>query len=307
VIAVALAIIACTTAGALVERRSRIDAAIAVQWALRTMLWGLIPFIAFFSLPHLRVTAGVTAGIALAIVSQLSVAGLAWLAGTRWLGLRRPQVGALICSALIFNSGYLGLPMTAALLGKDALPPAIAFDALASGPMFYLVGWAVAEAFGDRGGHVGWLPRLGRLVLRNPPLLGAIAGLLAPASVSPPVLANAAHHAVWGLLILGFFVVGVTLASEAEDGGMPFPPPLSLPVAVAIVLRMGVAPALLALLALIIGGVPHAYLVEEAMPCGINGLVVAHATGLDLRLSSAAIAWSTALAVVLGLGAAAVT
>lgn len=306
-IAVALAIVACVAAGVLVERRSRIDATIAVQWALRTMLWVLIPFIAFFSLPHLRVTAGVAAGIGLAIVSQLAVAALAWVAGTRWLGLRRPQVGALICSALMFNSGYLGLPMTAALLGRDALPPAIAFDALASGPMFYLVGFSVGEAFGDRGGHERWAARVKRLVLRNPPLLSAIAGLLAPAAVSPPALAQAAHHAVWGLLILGFFIVGVTLASEAEDGELAFPPPFSLPIGLAIVLRMVVAPTLLALLALLIGGVPHAYLVEEAMPCGINGVVVAHATGLDLRLSSAAIAWSTALGVVLGLGVAALT
>jgi predicted permease len=37
------------------------------------------------------------------------------------------------------------------------------------------------------------------------------------------------------------------------------------------------------------------------MPSGINGLVIAHAYGLDLSLSSGAIAWSTLVVVVAGL------
>ena len=44
--------------------------------------------------------------------------------------------------------------------------------------------------------------------------------------------------------------------------------------------------------------VPDAYLVEAAMPTGVNALVVGHAYGLDLRLTSAALAWTTAVAVV---------
>ena len=33
------------------------------------------------------------------------------------------------------------------------------------------------------------------------------------------------------------------------------------------------------------------------MPSAISSLIVAHATGLDLRLTAAAVAWSTALVV----------
>jgi predicted permease len=42
------------------------------------------------------------------------------------------------------------------------------------------------------------------------------------------------------------------------------------------------------------------------MPCAINTLLVAHAYGLNLRLASGAIASSTALVLVVGLGASAV-
>jgi predicted permease len=52
--------------------------------------------------------------------------------------------------------------------------------------------------------------------------------------------------------------------------------------------------------------IPHAYFVEAAMPTGINALVVSHAYGLDLRLASAALAWSTAVAVVASVVAAVV-
>jgi predicted permease len=34
------------------------------------------------------------------------------------------------------------------------------------------------------------------------------------------------------------------------------------------------------------------------MPCGINTMIVTHAYGLDLRLTASAVAWSTAIAVV---------
>ena len=42
------------------------------------------------------------------------------------------------------------------------------------------------------------------------------------------------------------------------------------------------------------------------MPSGINSLVVAHAYGLDLRLTSAALAWSTSIVIAVALVVAAV-
>lgn len=62
--------------------------------------------------------------------------------------------------------------------------------------------------------------------------------------------------------------------------------------------RLVIAPALMLALSALTFDVPDAYYVEAGMPTGINALVVAHAYGLDLRLTSAALAWSTAVAVV---------
>jgi predicted permease len=99
------------------------------------------------------------------------------------------------------------------------------------------------------------------------------------------------------LIVPGFFALGVFLMAEREDGTLPFPPPLTAAVGVAVVLRLLVAPALVAAASALIVTLPDAYLLAAAMPTGINSLVVAHAYGLDLRLIASAIAWSTAIVV----------
>jgi predicted permease len=111
---------------------------------------------------------------------------------------------------------------------------------------------------------------------------------------------------VIGFLPVGFFVLGVNLATEAREEGARALPAFSRPVAVALVLRMGVAPGLLLLASAALVRLPDAYLLQAAMPSGINALVVAHAYGLDLRVTAGAIAWTTVAAVAGGLIAAAV-
>ena len=116
---------------------------------------------------------------------------------------------------------------------------------------------------------------------------------------------DTARVLAYAVLPVGFFILGVNLASEAEDGALAFPPPLSGPVGVALVLRLLVAPALMFGLSAAIIEVPDAYLVQAAMSSGINSLVVAHAYGLDLRICASALAWTTSVVVVGALVAAA--
>src|SRR5690606_35823469 len=98
-----------------------------------------------------------------------------------------------------------------------------------------------------------------------------------------------------------FFVVGVALASEAEEGAVKFPPPLTLPVGVALGLKLLLFPAVVAALSALIIDVPDPYISQAAMASGINGVLIAHADGLDRALAASAIAWSTAIVVAAGL------
>jgi malate permease and related proteins len=293
------AIAASIGAGLLAERRLGARAEALSAGALTLIFWVLYPFVILFTLPRLHLDASVGAGLALAYVELAIVGVAAYVLGTRVLRLPRPGVGALIVVVIVVNTGYLGLPLVVALLGADHLGAAIVWDSLVSGPMFYVAGVAVAAAFGSRAGTSG-AARVRAFVTRNPPLLAAIVGLLAPASIAPDALVEAAHVVIYALLVLGFFALGVNLAAEAEGGVLRLP--LTPPIATAVVLRMVVAPALLAALSAIIIPVPDAYLLQAAMPSGINSLVLAHTYGLDLRLTSSALAWTTGLAVVAAVG-----
>ena len=293
---VTLAIVASTAIGVGAERRYGERAQATSSALIGVLLWTVLPFVTFFSLARLELTSGVGAGLVIAYAELLVVAVLAYFAGSRLLKLRREQTGSLILVSMLANTGYLGVPLCAALLGSGAVGAAIAFDTVVSGPMFFGFGFAVGAAFGTLAGD-STRERLRSFVVRNPPLIAVVLGLLAPDALAPDVLVDVAHVLVFAVLPVGFFILGVNLASEAEDGALAFPPPLTSAVGVALGLRLLVAPALMLGLAAVVIDVPDAYLVQAAMPSGINSLVVAHAYGLDLRICASALAWSTTIVV----------
>jgi predicted permease len=306
VIAVALTVALSVAAGIGAERRYRERARRGARRVLAAMLYTLVPFVIFFNVSRVHLNVDVGAGLGLAYVMLALVGGAGWLIARRGLRLDGPATGSQVVSAVQVNTGYLGLPLVTALLGGHALGQAAAYDTLVSGPVLFGPVFALGAVFGRRGG-AGRGGAVRSFVTRNPPLLAVIAALLAPGSLTPAALVDASHVLVFALAPLGFFAVGVTLASEAEAGALPFPPPLTAPVAAALGLRLLAAPAILYLLALPLIHLPDPYLVQAAMPTGINALVVAHAYGLELRPLAATIAWSTAIVVVAALVAAGVT
>ena len=297
----ALAIVASVAAGVWAERRYGAGALALTRRLLAALLYGALPFIVFFVLARAELTANAGIGLLLGYASLAVVGAVAWALATRVLALPPPSAAMVVIAAIMANTGFLGVPLVATLLGHDELGPAITYDALVTGPMFFVVAFAVAAALTTQGEPAGL--RVRAFVLRNPPLLAVGAALVAPDALAPDALVDIARAAVVGLAPIGFFVVGVQLAAER----IGFPPALSAPVAVVVGLRMVVAPLLLLGLATAAGGVPDAYLVQAAMPIGINTLVVAHAYDLDRALASAALAWSTALALAAGLVAFALT
>jgi malate permease and related proteins len=304
VILVALAIVASTAIGVAAERRDGPAARTAARRSITVILWLVLPVVTFFTVARLELDAGVGAGLGLAYLVLGACGLLAFALGTWVLRLRRDQTGALIVVTIMANTGYLGVPLCAALLGTGALAPAIAWDTTVSGPMFFGAAFAIGAAMGTAAGDTA-RARLRAFLWRNPPLLAVLAALVAPDALAPDVMVDVAEVLVFAVLPVGFFILGVNLAGEAQQGALPFPPPLTRAVATAIGVRLLVAPALMLGAVAATVDVPDAYLVQAAMPAGINSLIVAHAYGLDLALTSAAVAWTTAIVVVAALGVAA--
>lgn len=293
---VVLVTVTAVAAGVGAERRSGAGARRLSARLLDVMLYALLPFSAFFLIADLEFTTGVRAGIGVAYAELAVVGAVAYLLAMHVLRLSRPLAGAVITTTVMANTGYLGLPLSVALLGRDALGEAVAWDTLVSGPVFLIVGFGIGAAFGDDAGS-GRRERLTAFLARNPPLLATVAGLLAPDALAPAALVDAAGLLVICLLPVGFFVLGVNLATEAEEGALRFPPPFSRPLAAIVGLRLVLAPALVLGASLLVVELPDPHLLQAAMPSGVNALVVAHAYGLDLRLTSAAIAWTTTIVI----------
>ncbi len=275
------------------ERRYPAAAVGLARRFLLVILYVLVPIVIFFNLASASIGLDNAVGIGIGLVNLTLVATLTWFAATRLLRLSRAQTGAVICSVLIANTTYLGYPLTVALLGQDHLSTSVLYDVLVSGPALMLGAFAVAAAFGDRAG-AGVRQRTRTFFTRNPPLYAAVLGLIAPAALAPTVLVDASQVLAVAILPIGFFAVGATLAEGAEHGELPFPPPITRPVGLALVSRLFLAPALLMLLAAPLIDLPSAYRLMSAMPTGINAMVVSHAYGLDNRVVAEAIVWSTA-------------
>jgi predicted permease len=302
VLILALAVAACAVAGACTQRRWGRVAEVAARRALLAALYTLVPFIGFMSLAGLEVTVDRGAGLALAAVALLLAAGVGGLIGRGPLGLSRPELGTVLCTILIVNGGFLGYPLSLNVLGEPGLAEAVAYDALVNAPMTLLVGFGIGAILGDRAGE-GARARLRAFFLRNPPLLGAVAGMLAPIESPPAVLTDVAHVVVLLMIPIGFGAVGVSLA--AAWGRAPLRERLrpSRPLALVLGARLILAPALLWALALPLIDLPDGYLLMAALPCGVYTLAIAQVYGLDDRLAAQSIAWSTA-AVLAGVPAA---
>ena len=273
--------------------------ATAVSWARRLLvisLYTLIPVVVFFNLDRAHLNADLAGGLVTGWVAILSAVGLAWVAGSRLLRLARPSTGTLISTTAVPNSGYLGYPLTASLLGFHALGKAVVYDVIVVSPCLLLIAFGAGASFGTRAGKS---PRERAIAFftRNPPLYAAIAAVIAPASFAPDVLVDISRGMVIALLPIGFFAVGAVLAEEAEEGTLELGSPFSPPIGAAILLRLAIAPGLLLLLSLPFIDLPGPYLLLAAMPCGVNSLLVSHVYGLDAKLAAQAVAWTTSIAV----------
>lgn len=299
-IALAAVIVAATAAGAVADRRRPAATERLARRLMNAILWLLLPLVAFFNIAALELTVQVGAGIGFAYVGLIVTIGLAWLLGSRVLELSRPATGALMVSAGLANTGYLGLPFNAAILGFDALPQAVAYDVLVSGFALVTVGFSIGAAFGTHADRPG--DRLRAFFVRNPALWATAAGLLAPAALAPAWAVDATRALVFATVPIGFFAVGVALAAESAASRGRWRGPLSLerPVAVAAALKLSVPAAIVLGLSSLVLDAPDPYLLQAAMPTGVNTLVIAHAYGLDRRIAAGAIAWTTTIVVIVG-------
>jgi predicted permease len=292
---IVLTVIVATAVGVAVERRDNALAHRLRFGVLQLMLWVLVPFVAYVNIARAHLSLDATLSIVIAAAS-IAVAGtIMWRLARGPFALPNASAGAAIVTTIQANTAFFGLPLIAALFSHEQLSQAVAYDGLVSLPMFVIGSYSV----GARLGHAregGLREQLRTGLVRNPVLWAVVAALVVPEAWAPEWLVTPSHVCVYALLPLGFLVVGVTLGDEAKDGMLRVPPPLSPPIVAVTLLRMAFVPLVLLVVGLLFIDVPAPFYVMGAMPVGVNTVLVGHATGLDLRLTASAIAWTTVVA-----------
>ena len=301
-ILVALAIVASTAVGVAAERRcgERAQRCVAARRST-VLLWTVLPFVTFFIIARLELDAGVGGGLALAYV-ELAVVGAArlrWSARACCACARHADRRARSSSSILANTGYLGIPLCAALLGTRRARPGdrVRHRRLRADVLRRRRSRSARRSARRRARRAR--ERL-RAFLRNPPLRR---GRRRPARARRARARRAGRHRRGARrsrsLPVGFFILGVNLADRGRGGRARVPAAVHAPVARrARAARCSSRPRSCSGCAALIVDVPDAYLVQAAMPSGINSLVVAHAYGLDLKLTASAVAWTTAIVVV---------
>ena len=218
-----------------------------------------------------------------AIISLLRMSGL---------NISKPQKGALLIAGTFPNSTYLGLPVTAQVLGDWTQATVLKYDLFACTPMVLTVGVLIAHYFGDNKSDIHPF----RELLKVPPLWAlALAGLLNVANMPQPIpVHNALSILGGGVVPLMLIALGMSIRWDTIKLKYL---PLLLPVSLVSLL---IAPLVVCYVASALH-VPTDTLtvsvILAAMPTMIFGIVLCERYQLDSGLYAAAVFLTTALSI----------
>ncbi|MGX6449516.1 hypothetical protein ACVU7I_15835 [Patulibacter sp. S7RM1-6] len=140
--------VAATLAGAGAERRWAGAAQRASRATMGLLLAWVLPLVYFVLVSRVHVDVTLVSGLLAGYATMALCGTAAWFGASRVLRLPPATVGAVILAVIVANTGYFGLPLVRTVLGGDELGPAVAWDSLVAGPMFFVAAFAVGAAPG---------------------------------------------------------------------------------------------------------------------------------------------------------------
>jgi predicted permease len=264
----------------LVSRRAHAPAR-AFVLLNQVIIWFSLPATIILALHRLHWEASYWVPVSMAwLVFSASVAFFA--AAGRIFGWSQRAVGALVMTAGLGNTSFVGFPLLRALYGERVIPIAVLTDQPGSFLVLSTVGLLTASFFSSGRSAPGAV--LGRM-LRFPPMWALIAAvLLRPVNFSDSVEA---------VLRLGLKSL-VPLALISVGGALRFDRALLARersrVAAGLLFKLVLAPLGMAVLLVVFlhqrGEAVRITLLEAAMGPMITGAIVAEEYGLDAELSS---------------------
>ena len=206
----------------------------------------------------------------------------------RW---NRKTQASFLLTSMVGNTGYIGFPVSLALVGSDYFAWAIFYDMLGSTPGAYGLGVAVASRWGKHSanGQANWqrsLCTLCRPLFINPALWGFCVGLAVRDLAIPPLAETSLRGFAWSMVSLSLILVGMRLSQLTSFNSIQ-------PAAFSLSIKMLLVPLVIGSglwWVGIHGSVHRAILLQMSMPPAFATLVISEAYELDHELAVTAIA-----------------
>jgi hypothetical protein len=202
------------------------------------------------------------------------VAASIWLIGRR-LQLAPATTGALILTAGLANTSFVGVPMIESFYGARYMAIGLLIDQLGTYLVLSTLGIAIA-CLCSRGSAS--MSEVARRIATFPPLIALVVALVLAPVAYPPIVSEILTRLGGTLAPLALVSVGLQLRLGVLRGRYT-------PVACGLSVKLLVAPLVLAVIYLRLlgatGTVAHVTLFEAAMGPQIGGAIVATQYGLD--------------------------
>lgn len=218
-------------------------------------------------------------------------AGLAWA----WLKInqlrgnlsenarKKPNQGSFILASMVGNTGYLGYPVTLALLGQQYFGWALFYDLLGSTIGTYGFGVALAARFGM---GVTSYKLIAIAVVKNPALWSLSFGLTSRKIPLPDAVELVLQIIAWTVIGLSLILIGMRLSLLSSMRGLS-------QIFVSLCIKMLLVPLVLGIGLTMLGmtGSPRLVMVlQMSMPPAFATLILAEAYNLDRELAVTGIA-----------------
>jgi malate permease and related proteins len=220
-----------------------------------------------------------------AFLAWVSIKGQAYFTNTK---LQQPTQGSFILAAMVGNTGYLGYPITLAMIGQKYFAWALFYDLL--GTLFgaYALGVALAVRYGNtiQDNTIQNYRQIAKAIIINPALWSFGFGLLFRQVAIPASVEFCLEILAWISVALSLVLIGMRLAQMNSWHSLP-------QAGISLGIKMVIVPLILgSFLPLfgLTGKTAQVIVVQMAMPPAFATLVIAETFNLDRDLAVTALA-----------------
>ena len=255
------------------------------------VLYVCLPAAVLIYVPRLQVDASLLGVIVTPWLLAVVTVALVTLA-TRTFGFRRDEHAVLLLCVALGNTSFIGYPMVRALLGEDALPYAVVYDQFGTFVLLSTFGLYVLAKYGGDAPPTG--KQILLRILKFPPVWALLLGLTVMPEQPPAWIAAGLQKLADALLPLVMLAVGLSIQLKMPRDEVK-------PLAVGLMLKLIILPALALPLALLFGlhdDMLQVSVLESAMPTMITAGALAIAHNLAPRLAAALVGYGILLSLV---------